>query len=127
VRILFLRWRHQLLERYQLLGAQNDSYAVLAAMTLGDKSALNGALRDIYSVTGASHILALSGLHLSIFYFLLSLIIPHRRRLRIISQVLLIMVIWAFVMLVGLPVSVVRSATMLTVFSIFAIGFIINV
>ena len=122
VRILFLRWRHQLLEHYQLLGAQDDSYAVLAAMTLGDKSALNGALRDIYSITGASHILALSGLHLSIFYFLLSLIIPHRRRLRIISQVLLIMVIWAFVMLVGLPVSVVRSATMLTVFSIFAIG-----
>lgn len=121
-RLAFLRHRHKLLERYRLQGAQGDSYAVLAAMTLGDKSALSKELRDTYSVTGASHILALSGLHLGILYtLLLWLTFGHRRR-RIVSQALLVTGIWGFALLVGLPTSVVRSATMISLFAIFSIG-----
>ena len=121
-RLAFLRHRHKLLERYRLQGAQSDSYAVLAAMTLGDKSALSKELRDTYSVTGASHILALSGLHLGILYtLLLWLTFGHRRR-RIVSQALLVTGIWGFALLVGLPTSVVRSATMISLFAIFSIG-----
>lgn len=121
-RNVFLGWRQQLLERYRLLGARDDSYAVMAAMTLGDKSALDRDLRDVYSITGASHVLALSGLHLGILYMLLSrLTLSHRRR-RVWSQVLLVCAVWAFVMLVGMPVSVVRSAFMITIFALFSLG-----
>ncbi len=121
-RIIFLSLRHRLLERYRLMGAEHDSYGVLAAMTLGDKSALTRELRDVYSITGAGHVLALSGLHLGILYLLLSHILLTRRRHRIWSQALLVAAIWAFVMLVGMPVSVVRSAIMVSLFAIFSVG-----
>lgn len=122
-RVRFLRIRHGLLERYRLLGAKDDGYAVLAAMTLGDKSALDRELRDVYSVTGASHVLALSGLHLGMLYMLLSFFTGSCRRRRLWSQALLVLGIWAFAMLVGLPVSVVRSATMISLFAIFSLGY----
>ena len=122
MRITFLRWRHSLLEQYRLLGASDDAYSVLAAMTLGDKSALSRELRDTYSVTGASHVLALSGLHLGIIYMLLSSLTFYERRRSIVSQTVLILSIWAFALLVGLPVSVVRSACMISIFALFSLG-----
>ena len=122
-RVRFLRIRHGLLEHYRLLGANDDGYAVLAAMTLGDKSALDRELRDVYSVTGASHVLALSGLHLGMLYMLLSFLTGSHRRRHLWAQVVLVLGIWAFAMLVGLPVSVVRSATMISLFAIFSLGY----
>lgn len=123
-RITFLKWRHLLLARYQIDEMNEEGYAVLAAMTLGDKSALTKELRDTYSVTGASHILALSGLHLGILYMLLSTLMLQRgsHRKRILVQVILVLAIWAFALLVGLPVSVVRSALMISIFALFTLG-----
>ncbi len=123
-RITFLKWRHHLLKRYHTTDASDDTYAVLAAMTLGDKSALSKELRDTYSVTGASHVLALSGLHLGILYMLLSTIMLQRgsRRKHLAVQVILVLTIWAFALLVGLPLSVVRSALMISIFALFSLG-----
>lgn len=73
-RIAALVFRDRLLRRYTDMGFSGQSYAVLAAMTLGDKSSLSDRLKEDYSVSGASHILALSGLHLGIIYAILSLI-----------------------------------------------------
>ena len=123
-RLISLRIRHRLLERYRLLGAANDQYAVLAAMTLGDKSALSKDIRNTYSVTGASHILALSGMHLGILYMLLSMLtLSRRKRHSIWSQSLLVVAIWAFAMLTGLSTSIVRAALMISLFAIFSVGF----
>ena len=121
-RITFLRWRHRLLEKYRLLGAAADRYAVLSAMTLGDKSALSRQLQDTYSVAGASHVLALSGLHLGILYFLLSWLLSARGRPGGWSRPVLVACVWAFAMLAGLPLSLVRSALMLSVFAVFSLG-----
>ena len=117
----FLHQRTLLLKRLQSSGLSDDQYAVVAAMALGDKSALTHELRETYSMTGASHILALSGLHLSIIYALLSMLVVGRRW-QTISQVVIILSIWAFVFLVGMSASVVRSAVMLTVYALLALG-----
>ena len=117
----FLHQRTLLLERLQSAGLSDDQYAVVAAMALGDKSALTHKLRETYSMTGASHILALSGLHLGIIYALLSMLVVGRRW-QTISQVAIILSIWAFVFLVGMSASVVRSAVMLTIYALLAIG-----
>lgn len=116
-RLYFLKLRSRLLSRIKM---DDEAYAVVAAMALGDKSALTQELRDVYSVTGASHILALSGLHLGIIYMLLSFFVL--RRWKVLSQLLLVLSIWAFVFLVGLSTSVVRSAVMLSVYAVFSLG-----
>lgn len=100
---------------------QDEAYAVLAAMTLGDKSALTKELRETYSVTGASHILALSGLHLGIIYLLLSRLTLRRRRFWL-SQAVVILSIWAFVFLTGLSTSIIRSATMISIYALFSVA-----
>ena len=120
-RIFFLKLRSRLLGRLRTHDGNADAYAVVAAMTLGDKSALTQDLKEVYSVTGASHVLALSGLHLGIIYSLLSLMIVSRRW-RMVSQMLIILAIWAFVFLVGMSVSVVRSAVMLTTYALLTLG-----
>ena len=120
-RLWFLRQRHHLLQNYRKWFADESNYAVLAAMTLGDKSALSKELRDVYSVTGAAHVLALSGLHMGIIYMLLSLVTVGRR-FRIVSQTLIVLSLWAFAFLVGLPASVVRSATMISVYALLSLS-----
>lgn len=98
-----------------------NAYAVVAAMALGDKSALSRELKETYAVTGASHVLALSGLHLSIIYMLLSLLVVNRRW-QMFSQVFIVVNIWVFVFLVGMSVTVVRAAVMVSVYALLSLG-----
>lgn len=114
--------RHQLLADYEKAGLSGDAYAVVAAMTLGDKGNLTHNLRETYNVTGASHILALSGLHLSIIYMLITLLIP-THRWRIITQTITILLIWTFAFLTGLSPSITRAASMLTIYGLLSVGY----
>ncbi|MBF0377904.1 MAG: DNA internalization-related competence protein ComEC/Rec2 [Desulfamplus sp.] len=54
-----------------------DSSAILSALTIGNKDLISKELQQDFSRTGASHILAISGLHLSIvatlFFYLLNI------------------------------------------------------
>lgn len=115
-RLAALRLRDKLLGRYEALDFGDDGYAVLAAMTLGDKSSLPAGVKNDYSISGASHVLALSGLHLGIIYAVLVLMFSGLRR-RMLAMPLVVCAIWAYVFIVGMPVSAVRSAIMLTVYS----------
>ena len=117
----FLAQRTKLLDRLSESGVDGSVYAVVAAMALGDKSQLTKELKDTYAVSGASHILALSGLHLGIIFTLLSLLLS-RRRWQVVSQVVIIICIWLFVFLVGMSASVVRSAVMFTVYALLSLG-----
>jgi len=121
-RIHALCLRHKLLEHYRQWNFNNEEYGVVAAMTLGDKSQLNTQLKAIYSQVGASHVLALSGLHLMIIYAVISMFIGWWR-FRTISQVLIVLSIWAFAFLVGLSPSVMRSAFMISVYALMSLGY----
>lgn len=126
-RLFMLKQRSRLLQRLspadETAGGSPyyDAYAVVAAMTLGDKSALSQELKETYAVTGASHVLALSGLHLSIIYMVLSLLVVNRRW-QMFSQVFIVANIWAFVFLVGMSVTVVRAAVMVSVYALLSLG-----
>lgn len=115
-RLVALRYREQLLGRYRELSFGGNEYAVAAAMTLGDKTSLSDGLKEAYSISGASHVLALSGLHLGIIYTMLMLLFRGRRG-RWLGVVPVVLAVWAYVFIVGMSVSVLRSAVMLTVYS----------
>ena len=119
-RLYFFTLRSKLLQR--LGGTESDAFAVVAAMALGDKSALTQELRDIYAITGASHILTLSGLHLSIIFMLLTLLFGGRFFTFLPYYLFNFTTVWSFVFLVGMPVSVIRSATMLTAYALLSLG-----
>ena len=62
-------------------GMAENTGGVLAAMAAGDKSHLSSALRSAYRGAGLSHVLVVSGLHVTIFCGLLDAL-PRRERER---------------------------------------------
>lgn len=118
----FLEWRSELLEKYHEWGVGDEAYGVVAAMTLGDKQAIDKDTKETYRVAGASHILALSGLHLMIIYSVITLLVGWMR-FRLLSQVIIVLAIWAFALLTGLSPSVTRAAAMITVYALLSLGY----
>ena len=114
--IRLLRLRKQLTEQYAR-HLQGEQLGILSALTLGDKSLLDTDTRRIFSDTGTSHILALSGLHLGILFSLLQLTLLRwvkRRPLYIAVHVAALAALWLFVGLAGAPLSLQRAAWMFT-------------
>ena len=117
-----LRQRERLVDLYAR-HFEGDALGVVAAMTLGDRRLLDRSVRELYSRIGASHVLALSGLHLSILVAFVSLVLLRRmgrwgRVGRVLSTLSLLVAVWAFVFLTGLPTSLVRAATMLSIMAV---------
>ena len=147
--------RIQLSDGFVRFGISGDENAVVNAMALGDKSGISPQLKYLYSQTGASYVLALSGMHLAIIYFILSWVVmrtmlwlyvipellweklpvENNTRLRRIIKSLLrlqpsellyrniisfaiLLIIWLYVILVGMSPSVVRSAVMLSIYGV---------
>ncbi len=94
-----------------------NALALVSAMTLGDKSGLSAETKEAYSISGASHILALSGLHIGIIYAVLSLLSARSKR-QWASQTVITATIWLYALMVGMSPSVVRAATMFTLYAI---------
>lgn len=116
--------RGRILSAFQNEGLNGEDYAIVAAMGFGDKSSLTENTREVFSQTGAAHLLALSGMHLGILFVLISmffsrvnmLLFPRHEGI-VIRQVIVISTIWFYVILVGMPLSVIRSAIMLTIYA----------
>src|SRR5574344_639920 len=115
-RLAAIRFRQCLLDKYKSLAMNGQEYAVIAAMTLGDKSMVSAQTKDVYSISGASHVLALSGLHLGIIYALLTFLLGRKERWW--KQIPILLIVWRCVLLVGSSPSVVRSGVMISIFSI---------
>lgn len=91
---------------------EDQSSAIIAAMLLGDKSQLSQQTKDDYSAAGVSHVLALSGLHISILLSIISILLS-KFSIRTITIIQLI-IVWTFAFLVGMPISILRVAIMFT-------------
>lgn len=115
--------RDHFLDMPNIIQVNDQRYAVIAAMTLGDRSYLSQQTREQFNLSGGAHVLALSGLHLSIIYAILTLLLPLGRRTKWLSQSLILTTIWTYALIVGMGASVIRAATML---SILSVGIVLN-
>ena len=101
--------------RLQSTMEEGDSGAVVLAMTTGEKREIAPELRRSYSASGASHLLAVSGLHIGIAFMLINLLLLPFVLLRhgnIVRSVVAIVLIWLYVWLCGMSPSAVRAAIM---------------
>ncbi len=115
-----LRFRSHLVQEYGRY-FEGETLAVLSAMTLGDKTRIDSSVRELYSRSGTSHVLALSGLHLAILLWLLRWLFKPLERGRIgrwLATALLLTMVWLFVTLAGIPISLLRAAIMLTIWEL---------
>lgn len=105
-------WEHPNAE-----GMVPASEALLSGICLGYKAGLNPEIKQAFSKSGASHILAVSGLHVGVLYgavvLLLGLVFPGNA-LRWARTLPALALIWTYALMIGLSASVVRASFMLT-------------
>lgn len=105
--------RSRLLSMLRPDSTQSQDAAIVSAMVLGDRSQLSDETKNDYSSAGVSHVLALSGLHVSILLSILSLLLlgisPKK------AAMIKLLFVWSFTLIVGSPVSLLRVAIMLTI------------
>ena len=88
------------------------------ALLIGYRNDLDKNLIQSYSNTGVVHVVAISGLHLGLVYFILTTICG-RVKIKLLKAAIIISGLWLFSLLAGGGPSVLRSALM---FSIIVIG-----
>ena len=118
--------REKLLAIYKNQSIGETELEILSALTLGDKRTLDPEIKRIFSSAGAMHVLAVSGLHVGILFWVISLLLGFLRKNRsgkVLFVIISIILLWSFAFITGFSSSVLRAATM---FSIFIIGENIN-
>ena len=115
-------YRERLIALYAQLGFAGDGLAVLSALTVGDQDEVSRPLLRSYSVSGASHVLSLSGLHIGLLYALLSFLLGWMDRWhfagRCVRSLLILLLLGAFAFFTGLAPTVVRSVCMFSVLAL---------
>ena len=103
----------EVLRRRIILLSDEDSGNLLSALLTGERDELSSDLRQSFRRIGISHVLALSGMHLSILAFAINFILKLlfvNKRLRSVAVLLFSI---AYMFFVGFSVSVVRAGIML--------------
>jgi len=103
--------------RLELLFGDSGTGAIVKAMLLGKRAGLSQEVRQLYAATGAAHVLALSGLHLSILFALLNYwmmrMLTHRV-MRCILGFSGLFLVWGYALLTGFSPSLTRAAVMMS-------------
>ncbi len=87
-----------------------EALGVAAAMVYGDREAMPWDLYFDFRLAGLSHILVVSGLHLSILSDMLLILLKHFFKNRFIIYPAIILVVVLYTLLCGMKLSIVRAA-----------------
>ena len=109
--------RAAIVERWRKLGIGHEQLGFLANVIVGERGLISAKVKAQFRQLGASHVLAISGLHVGVLYALLNGLIfflpqPYRR-------VLLLICLWTYAYVAAFSPSVVRATL---IFSLYAIA-----
>jgi competence protein ComEC len=105
-------------------GSQNAAVAI--ALLTGYRGELDRDISAIYQSTGTIHVIAISGMHLALIYFLLQMIfrpLDRFRNLLVCKELSILIFLWLFSLLTGGGASVIRAVIM---FSFISLGKLLN-
>lgn len=94
--------------------------ALIAATLLNERNNLKDELFQAYSVTGIVHIIAISGMHISmlsgILLFILKLLPDNR--FRMVKYLAAALLVWVYIAITGFPASAVRAGVMFSILTL---------
>ncbi|MFB9056975.1 ComEC/Rec2 family competence protein [Mariniflexile ostreae] len=100
---------------------QPDELAIINALLLGQREDISDQIYTNYKNAGVLHILALSGLHIGIILWLLTLLLKPLDRFKqgyLIKTLVLVSLLWSFAIIAGLSPSITRAVTMFSIVAI---------
>lgn len=117
------RCQYRLHEQYRQMGIEGKELGILSALTLGYRENLAKDVQRSFSVSGAMHVLAVSGLHTGIVWGIVVWLLTlggwfkplwEEKWKRWLLNIIAIVLIWMYAFVTGLSPSVMRSALMLS-------------
>ena len=90
-----------------------DEGDVVAAVVLGDTASLSDEVSDDFRNSGLTHLLVVSGLHMTVLAGAIASLFKPGRVHRLLSTTLILAVLWLFMLLVGFSYSVIRAGVMI--------------
>ncbi len=110
------RYRERLVDHITCSGLSDASQSFLAALILGDDSLLDSEVRPQFAATGLAHVLALSGMHVAVIVAMLSVVLFPLSflGLRRVRWIAVIVLLWIYAIVTGLPPTVLRAVIMFT-------------
>jgi len=95
-------------------------YGIATALILGIKDYLPEDIKTTYANTGTMHVLAVSGLHVALLFWILNLLVgrwSERKGFKVLSFLLLLGIIWLYGFVTALSASVLRAVVMFSLIS----------
>jgi competence protein ComEC len=116
------QWGTNALARYV---SDSATLGLLQAMLLGDEVNFDPELRQMYTDTGIIHVVAISGSHIIVFYWFISLFFfwIRNKRYEYIKYLFAVPLVCLYVFIAGAPISAIRAAVM---FSFVAFGMLLQ-
>lgn len=114
---VFTDMRARINERFRSL-CNEDAAGLLSALVLGERDGLDAKLKLGFSRIGITHILALSGMHIAILCAAVSRLLSLLHLNKKIRIILTSLFTIAYMLLTGMPYSVVRAGVMLLISSL---------
>jgi competence protein ComEC len=100
----------------------SSEIAISKALLYGYDDEIEPELVKAYSNTGTLHVLAVSGMHVGLIFWLINLVLKYfdkKKYQRLLKAIISLLVIWAYSLLCGLSPSILRASVM---FSFVALG-----
>jgi len=113
------RLRQRYIRRVISSWGVSDESATLVALTIGEKSFLSKETKLAFSNSGTMHLLAVSGLHVSFIYSLLSALLSifgMSSVTRVLRFIVISGLLWGYTAIVGFSPSITRAALMATLY-----------
>lgn len=114
-----LNIRRNIISKLEKSKLKTDERAIVQALVLGERRDINNQMYKDYAAAGAIHILAVSGLHVGILFFILKFLFrPFRysRYGKVFSAIAIILLLYGYALIAGFSPSVVRASTMFSLF-----------
>ncbi len=114
-RTFLKQFRFRLLSIYKQAGLSGRELALMSALTLGYKDLIDDEMRSSFTSSGTIHVLAVSGLHVGIVYYVIAYLLNFLlkwKRGALIRFLLTLSFIWFYALLTGFSPSVIRAALM---------------
>lgn len=110
-------FRVQIASRIATLFREPDS-SLLVAMLTGDQGGISQEVKNVYRSSGITHILSISGLHVSIIAIVLTVCVSIFQIPGYIRSVLIFSLLWVYIVGVGSPASAVRAGVFWTCYAV---------
>lgn len=117
----FEGWRSEVAGWFDGMRIGESQKGLVKALILGVRNDIGTEQRDAFARSGTMHVLAVSGMHVGLIYWILSkslLWLGNRRMARWGRGILVLTCLWLFAGLAGGSPSIVRAAIMFSVFTI---------